>query len=85
MADRESYIYELFCLAQDLRTRFLMREQTNRLTAAPAGAEPRDGAHRIFAQLSAVPWAGRHYVTIGQGETACVYGKRSSAALLIGA
>jgi hypothetical protein len=38
VADRESDIYELFCLAQDLGTRFLVRVQTNRLAAAPAGA-----------------------------------------------
>lgn len=30
VADRESDIYELFCLAQDLGTRFLVRVQTNR-------------------------------------------------------
>lgn len=72
VADRESDIYELFCLAQDLGTRFLVRVQTNRLAAAPAGAEPRDGAHRVFAQLSAAPWAGHHYVAIGQdGRRAC--------------
>lgn len=66
VADRESDIYELFCLAQDLGTRFLVRVQTNRLAGTPADAEPRDGAHRVFAQLSATPWAGRHYVAIGQ-------------------
>ncbi|MGY3372066.1 hypothetical protein ACVWZL_009191 [Bradyrhizobium sp. GM2.4] len=49
VADRESDIYELFCLAQDLGTRFLVRMQTNRLAGAPADAEPRDGAHRVFA------------------------------------
>ncbi|SCB56037.1 hypothetical protein GA0061098_10682 [Bradyrhizobium shewense] len=75
VADRESDIYELFCLAQDLGTRFLVRVQTNRLAGAPADAEPRDGAHRVFAQLSATPWAGRHYVAIGQDETACVHVK----------
>lgn len=58
VADRESDIYELFCLAQDLGTRFLVRVQTNRLAGTPADAEPRDGAHRVFAQLSATPWAG---------------------------
>jgi hypothetical protein len=75
VADRESDIYELFCLAQDLGTRFLVRVQTNRLAAAPAGEEQRDGAHRVFAQLSAMPWAGRHYVAIGEDETACVHVK----------
>jgi len=75
VADRESDIYELFCLAQDLGTRFVVRVQTNRLATAPAGAEPQDRAHRVFTQLSTAPWAGRHFVTIGQGETACVHVK----------
>ncbi|UFW51202.1 MULTISPECIES: hypothetical protein [Bradyrhizobium] len=74
VADGESDIYELFCLAHDLGTRFLVCVQTNRLAGAPADAEPRDGAHRIFAQLSATPWAGRH-CAIGQDETACVHVK----------
>lgn len=72
VADRESDIYELFCLAQDLDTRFLVRVQTNRLAAAPIDAEPEHGAHRVFYQLSAAPWAGRHRVKIDQDETACV-------------
>ncbi|MCW0233210.1 MAG: IS4 family transposase [Ferrovibrio sp.] len=75
VADRESDIYELFCLAQDLGTRFLVRVQTNRLAAAPADAEPEHGAHRVFAQLAAAPWTGRHCVRIGQDETACVHVK----------
>lgn len=75
VADRESDIYELFCLAQDLGTRFLVRVQTNRLAAAPAEAEPQDGTHRVFAQLTAAPWAGRHSVKIGQDETTCVHVK----------
>ncbi len=29
--------------------------------------------HRVFEQLSAVPWAKRHCVKIGQDETACVH------------
>jgi hypothetical protein len=51
VADRESDIYELFCVAQDLGTRFLVRVQTNRLAAAPAGAEQLDGAHRVFSSF----------------------------------
>lgn len=53
----------------------LVRVQSNRLAAAPAGAEQMDGAHRVFSQLSAAPWAGRHSVAIGQDETACVHVK----------
>jgi hypothetical protein len=49
-----------------------VRVQTNRLAAAPGDAKPERGAHRVFEQLSAAPWAGRHCVKIGQDETACV-------------
>lgn len=75
VADRESDIYELFCLTQDLGTHFLVRVQTNRLAVSPAGAKSSDGAHRVFAQLSAVPWAGCHCVAIGHDETACLHVK----------
>ena len=69
VGDRESDIYELFCLAQDLGARFLVRVQTNRLAERPADAAPHDPAHRVFAQLAAVPWAGRHRITVNQDET----------------
>jgi hypothetical protein len=69
VGDRESDIYELFCTAQDLRTRFLVRVQTDRLTEGPVDAAPHDPAQRVFAKLAAVPWAGRHRVTIDQEET----------------
>src|SRR3954469_23990927 len=72
---RESDIYELFCLAQDLGTRFLVRVQTNRLAADPPGCEPKPGSHRVFAQLSAEPWVGCHCVKIGQNETARLHVK----------
>lgn len=49
VGDRESDIYELFCLAQDLRTRFLIRVQTNRLAEEPADAKPGKANHRVFA------------------------------------
>ncbi|WP_199444750.1 IS4 family transposase [Acidocella aminolytica] len=65
VSDRESDIYELFCLAQDLGTRFLVRVQTNRLAKPPMEAALTDVPHRVFAQLAAIPWAGRHQVTIG--------------------
>ena len=57
VVDRESDIYELFCLAQDLRAEFLVRVQTNRLAERPADAAPHDPAHRVFAQLAAGPSA----------------------------
>jgi hypothetical protein len=49
VADRKSDIYELFYLAQDLGTRFLVRVQTNRLAAAPADDEPEHAARRVNA------------------------------------
>ena len=69
VGDRESDIYELFCMAQDLGTGFLVRVQTNRLAERPADAAPHDPAHRVLAQLAAVPWAGRHRITVDQDET----------------
>lgn len=69
VGDRESDIYELYCTAQDLGTRFLVRVQTNRLAERPADAAPHDPAHRVFAQLAAAPWAGRHRITVDQDET----------------
>ena len=65
VGDRESDIYELFCLAQDLGTRFLVRVQTNRLAEPSMEAVPTDAPHRVFAQLAGIPWAGRHQVAIG--------------------
>jgi hypothetical protein len=74
VADRESDIYELFGLAQDLRTRFLVRVQTNRLAEPPPDAPQQNADHRVFAQLDAAPWLGRHHVTVGgdADETACL-------------
>ena len=74
VADRESDIYELFCLAQDLGTGFLVRVQTDRLADPPPNAPQQDAAHRVFAQLDAAPWSGRHRVIVGgdAGETACL-------------
>ena len=75
VGDRESDIYELYCSAQDLGTSFLARVQTNRLAARPADAALQKPAHRVFAQLAAVPWAGRHCITINQDETAWLQAK----------
>jgi hypothetical protein len=43
VADRESDIYELFCLAPDLGTSLLVKVQTNRLPNALADAVPEQG------------------------------------------
>ena len=76
VADRESDIYELFCLAQDLRTRFLVRVQTNRLAEPPQDAPQQNADHRVFAQLDSAPWSGRHHVAFGDtDETACLHVK----------
>lgn len=82
VGDRESDIYELFCLAQDLGTRFLVRVQTNRLAERPAKAAPTDAAHRVFAELAAAPWSGRHQVAIGGEETASLLIKFASVKTL---
>ncbi|MFN9112103.1 MAG: IS4 family transposase, partial [Bacteroidota bacterium] len=82
VGDRESDIYELFCLAQDLGTRFLVRVQTNRLAEPPAKAAPTDAAHRVFAELAAAPWSGRHQVAIGGEESASLRIKFASVKTL---
>ncbi len=41
VGDRESDIYEPFCLEQHLGTNFLVRVQTNRLAEVPAAAAER--------------------------------------------
>jgi hypothetical protein len=65
VGDRESDIYELYCLAQDLGTSFLVRVQTDRL-AGPEEDAP-DGAPvcRVYKRLASVPWAGRHMIQLG--------------------
>ncbi|WGS19176.1 hypothetical protein [Bradyrhizobium sp. ISRA463] len=84
IGDRESDIYELFCLAQVLGARFLVRVQTNRLAEPPSSPSPTNAAHRVFAQLAAVPWSGRHRVATGgqDGETAFLQIKFASVKTL---
>ncbi|RWK73277.1 MAG: hypothetical protein E5X43_36980 [Mesorhizobium sp.] len=43
--------------------------RANRLAERPADAAPHDPDHRVFAQLAAAPWAGRHRITVDQDET----------------
>jgi hypothetical protein len=66
IGDRESDIYELYSLAQELGASFLVRVQTDRL-ASPKETENGGQAHRVFQQLEAVPWSGRHVVEIKDG------------------
>lgn len=62
VGDRESNIYELFCLTQDIGTRFLVRVQTNRLAEHPVEVESSLVAHRVFTQLASVSWSGLHQI-----------------------
>ena len=65
VGDRESDIYELFCLAQDIGTHFLVRVQTNRLAELPLSETMlADRTHRVFSQLAVVFWAGCHDVLV---------------------
>lgn len=69
VGDRESDIYELFCLAHDLGTFFLVRVQTDRLAKPPEHVAEGEFGGRVYQHLAALPWAGRHTIQIG-GETA---------------
>jgi hypothetical protein len=56
IGDRESDIYELFCLAQELGTHFLIRSCVDRLAG--------DGAHTVQGAMGKVPVQGRHAVAV---------------------
>jgi hypothetical protein len=56
IGDRESDIYELFCLSQQLGTHFLVRRCVDRLAG--------DGNHTIADELRSVDVAGRHDIQI---------------------
>ncbi len=66
VGDRESDIYELFCTAAELGTRFLVRVQTNRLAG--------DGDHTVYEELIGEPPQAVHTVTTrdSRGEPAKV-------------
>ena len=49
VGNRESDIYEFYCIEQDFDAGFLVRVQTNRLAERPADASPHDATHRVFA------------------------------------
>lgn len=69
VGDRESDIYELYCLGQELYTKFLVRAQTDRLAAksGPDDSEP----HRVRARFAQVAWVGTHEVDVaGKGSRA---------------
>jgi transposase-like protein/DDE family transposase len=56
IGDRESDIYELFCAAQDLGTRFLLRTCVDRLAG--------DGEHTIADEMAEVDCKGLHRVHV---------------------
>ncbi|TIO79470.1 hypothetical protein [Mesorhizobium sp.] len=66
IGDRESDIYELFCLASELRTSFLVRVQTDRLAGA--------GDHTVAAVMANEPPCAAHVVEIrnDKGDAATV-------------
>ena len=68
IGDRESDIYELFCVAHDLGTHFLVRTCVDRLAG--------DGDHTIAAEMKDVPVEGIHEIEVrddkGNRETVAV-------------
>jgi len=56
IGDRESDIYELFCLARELGTHFLVRSCVDRLAG--------DGTCTVCAAMAEVPVQGRHRVEV---------------------
>jgi hypothetical protein len=60
VGDRESDIYELFCLADDLGTHFLVRTCVDRLAG--------EGDHTIAAEINEVEPCGIHTVEVRHGK-----------------
>jgi hypothetical protein len=56
IGDRESDIYELFCTAQEIRTHFLVRTQTDRLAGG--------GDHTVADEMDEVPVKGLHRIQV---------------------
>lgn len=68
VGDRESDIYELFCLAHELQTNFLVRTRVDRLAA--------DGDHTVAQEMDEVRVKGVHRITVRDAK-----GKMSQAVL----
>ena len=60
VGDRESDIYELFCLAEELGTHFLVRTCVDRLAG--------DGNHTIADEMRDLDVAGIHHVEVAGGD-----------------
>jgi hypothetical protein len=56
VGDRESDIYELYCLTQELETHFVVRTCVDRLAG--------DGSHTISAEMSDIGAAGQHIIEV---------------------
>ena len=56
VGDRESDIFELYCLTQELGTHFVVRTCVDRLAG--------DGGHTISAEMSGVEAAGQHIIEV---------------------
>jgi hypothetical protein len=60
VGDRESDIYELFCLARELGTHFIVRSCVDRLAG--------NGGHTIASEMDEVPVQGVHSVEVRDGK-----------------
>jgi len=60
VGDRESDIYELFCLARELGTHFIVRSCVDRLAG--------NGGHPIASEMDEVPVQGVHAVEVRDGK-----------------
>jgi hypothetical protein len=56
VGDRESDIYELYCLSKELGTHFLVRTVVDRLAG--------DGGHTIASEIKEAPSAGTHKIEV---------------------
>jgi hypothetical protein len=66
VGDRESDIYELYCLSQELGTHFLVRTVVDRLAG--------DGGHTVAGEMKEAPSAGVHKIEVRNDadEISCV-------------
>jgi len=68
VGDRESDIYELFCLAQELGTFFLVRAQTDRMAGPQTRPLRQSTADRVYKRLAELPFTGRHAIRTSDGD-----------------
>lgn len=63
IGDRESDIYELFCVARETRTHFLVRNCVDRLAE--------DGTRTISQEMDEVPLKGLHRIEVRDKQGSC--------------